>query len=129
MGYGLCVCCKTKTLISSRANYAQTINIRHAGLLHSHLPYIINHDRHLSCFMQLVNRMTAQVLASCDPLSLSECQGHSRWIQTIEFSCIVHHTKFEINRFTSVPTQESVCDIFHQISSAEFSPMNITCAK
>ena len=33
------------------------------GLLHSHLPYIINHHKHLSCFMQLYNRMTAQVLA------------------------------------------------------------------
>ena len=36
-------------------------------------PYIINHHEHLSCFMQLGNRMTAQVLA----LALTEHQGHS----------------------------------------------------
>ena len=28
-------------------------------LLHSHLPYIINHHEHLSYFMQLYNTMTA----------------------------------------------------------------------
>ena len=33
------------------------------GLLHSHLPYLINHHEHLSSFMQLYNTMTAQVLA------------------------------------------------------------------
>ena len=42
---------------------ATMIYIHHKGLLHSHLPYIINHKEHLSCFMQLFNRMTAQVLA------------------------------------------------------------------
>ena len=39
------------------------INIHHTRLLHSHLLYIINHHEHLSFFMQLFNRMTAQVLA------------------------------------------------------------------
>ena len=31
---------------------------------HSHFPYIINHHTHLSCYMQVNNRMTVQVLDS-----------------------------------------------------------------
>ena len=45
-----------------RAN-AQTIHVRHKGQLHSHLPYISYHHEHLSCFMQIYNRKTAQILA------------------------------------------------------------------
>ena len=33
------------------------------GLLHSRLPYIIDHHKHLRCFIHLYNRMTTQVLA------------------------------------------------------------------
>ena len=50
------------TTTTTRAN-AQTIHIQHKGLLHSHLPYIINYHEHLGSFIQLFNRMTAQVLA------------------------------------------------------------------
>ena len=47
----------------------RSIFARLSGLLGSHLLYIINHDEHLSCFMQLFKRMTAWVpafLQSCD---------------------------------------------------------------
>ena len=33
------------------------------GLFHSRLPYIIDHHKHLRCFIHLYNRMTTQVLA------------------------------------------------------------------
>ena len=36
---------------TKRAN-AQTIHIHYIGLLHNHLPHIINHHEQLSCFMQ-----------------------------------------------------------------------------
>ena len=36
---------------------------RHSNILHSQLPYTINHHEHLTCFMQLYNRMTSKVLA------------------------------------------------------------------
>ena len=49
--------------MKTRTANAQKIHIRHEGCLHSHLPYIINHHEHLSCFMQPFNRMTAQVPA------------------------------------------------------------------
>ena len=45
-----------------RAN-SQMIRIRHTGLIHCHLNYIINHQEHLSYFTQLFNRMIAHVLA------------------------------------------------------------------
>ena len=32
------------------------IRICHTGLFYSHLPYIINHYEHLSCFMQITTK-------------------------------------------------------------------------
>ena len=43
----------------TRRTNTQIIPIHHTWLLHSHLPYTINRHEHLSCFMQLSNRMTA----------------------------------------------------------------------
>ena len=50
----------------------QSLFTKLTGLLHSHLPYIINHHKHLSYVMQLYTRMTAQALPSCSPVILSE---------------------------------------------------------
>ena len=60
---------QTVTYTTRRAN-AQTIYICHKGLLHSYLPYIVNHHEHLSCFIKLFSRMTAQVLALPWPCDL-----------------------------------------------------------
>ena len=69
-------CCSKSILLTRRPN-TQLILIGHkyrtslqSSPLHnqpsrtfdSHLPYIINHHKHLSCFMQLYNPMTAQLL-------------------------------------------------------------------
>ena len=48
------------TALIRKAN-TQMIHVHHKGLLHSHIPYIINHHEHLGCFMQLFNRMNTQV--------------------------------------------------------------------
>ena len=87
-------------------------------LLLSHLPYIIYHLEHLSCFMELDCTSSS---FSQNPVTLSEHQGHPNWNQTAEFSCVQHHTKFKANSFTSVPTQDGVKLIFYKIMSAEFS--------
>ena len=63
------------------------------------------------------------------PVTLSEHQSHSNWNQSVEFSSVLHHTKLETNRFTSVLTHDDVKSIFHKIMSAELSPLNITCAE
>ena len=99
------------------------------GLLHSHLIYIINLHEHLGCFMQLYNRMTPHVLLSRNPVTLCEHRGHSNWNQNVQFSSIKHHTKFEINRVASALTNYDVVRIFHKITSADFSPLNVTCAR
>ena len=44
-------------------------------------------------------------------LTLNESQGHSNWNPievTVDFRHVLHHTKFETNQFTSVPTQATV---------------------
>ena len=64
------------------------------GLLHSHLLWIINHHKHLSCFMQL-QPVKHKFLVSMQPCDLSQHQGHSNWNQTVEFHCASYHTKFE----------------------------------
>ena len=61
------ISCKLTSVSSNRTKQtrrakAQTVHISHTGLLHGHLPYIINHHEHLSCFKQLYNKVTAQVL-------------------------------------------------------------------
>ena len=56
---------------------------------------------------------------------MSGQQDHSNWTHTVEFSSVLHHTKFETNRFTSVLTHDDVKRIFHEITSAEFSPLSI----
>ena len=91
------------------------------GLLHSHLPHLINHHEHLSWFMQLYNRTTAQVLPfllPCDFLSEHD------WNQTVQFSCVCI-----TNQFTTVLIHDDAQCIFHNIKSAEFSPVNITCPR
>ena len=96
----------------------------------SHIPYIINHHAHLSYFMQLFYRMTEQTLLFQDPVTLSEHQGHSNRNRIVEFSCVKHHTKFETNRFTSVPTQDNANHIYvTKITAAELSLLNITSTK
>ena len=69
-----CCCCfhmhKFHIFLKTRRVSSLTIHIRHTGLLHSHFPSIINHYEHFSCFMKLVNRMTAQVLAFKWPCDL-----------------------------------------------------------
>ena len=79
-------------------------------------------------FMQLFNRMTAQLQLSCDLVTLSEHQGHSNWNQTVMFRCVYHHIRFQTNWFTGVMKQYNVDHIFYKIMSAEFSPLNIACA-
>ena len=54
----------------------QSILVILASLLHSHLPYIISHQEHLSSFMQLYNRMTKHVLAFPYPVTVSKHQDH-----------------------------------------------------
>ena len=99
------------------------------GLLH--IPFIVDckqrkdRDRSACFFTSGHERRTkkpAQVLVSCNPVTLSEHQGHSNWYLTVEFSVALHHTKFEICRFTSVLAQDDVKGIFHKITAAEFSP-------
>ena len=62
-------------------------------------------------------------------MSLGEHQGHSNWNQTVEFSSVSHRTKFDLNQFTCVLTHNDVKHTFHKITSAEFYPLNNTCAK
>ena len=64
-------------------------------LLCSHLLYIINHDKSCGRFMQLENRMIAQVKLSLNPVTLGESQCHSNWYQSKDFSHIYHYTKFK----------------------------------
>ena len=47
----------------------------------------------------------------------------------LEFSRVYQHSKFEINPFINVPTQNNANHKFYQITSAEFSPMTRTLAK
>ena len=62
-----CCCClfpqrtfrDVNVLHQIRKANVQTINIRRSGRLHSHLLYIINHHEPISCFKQLLNRMSA----------------------------------------------------------------------
>ena len=61
-------------------------------------------------------------------VTLREHQGHSNWNQTVQFSSAQQHSEFETNRITSVPTHDHIKRIFHKITSAEFSPLNRTCA-
>ena len=56
----VCVCHKRK---QEEQMLIQSIFAILTGLLHGHLPYKINHHQHLSSFMQLYNRRTAQILA------------------------------------------------------------------
>ena len=49
--------------VESRRANAQMIHICHTGLLNSPLPHMINHHDHLSCFMQLYKRVSAQAFA------------------------------------------------------------------
>ena len=72
--------------------------------------------------MQLFNRMTANFSLSCDPVTLSEHQGHSNWTKTVEYSRVQHHPKLERNQLTRTLTQDNVNHIFYQIMSAEFFP-------
>ena len=53
-------------------------------------------------------------------MTLSEHQGHPNWNQTVELSHVQHHTKFETNQFTSVPTQENVNRIFTWVGVKNF---------
>ena len=62
LGFGQLVRGSSHIIDSTRRANAQMIQFCHTGL-HSHLPYKINHHEHFSCFMQLYNSMTAQVLA------------------------------------------------------------------
>ena len=72
------------------------------GFLHSNLPYIINHHIYLSCFMQLYNRMNAQVLVFLYPCDF----------ELTSRSVKLYHTKFETNQFTSDQTNDDVNCIF-----------------
>ena len=54
------------------------------GLLQSHLSYIINHHKRLSCLAQLYNRITKQVPAFRSPVTLTEHHGYSNWNQTVD---------------------------------------------
>ena len=67
------------------------------GLPHSQLPYIINHDEQLSCFM--FSRYSVR---------LSEHQGHSSLNPALEFNRVQYHAKFETNLFTGAPTQDNI---------------------
>ena len=69
-------------------NSHQKIHIRHNGLLHGNLPYIINHHAHLSYLFNISTEWLHQLLLFRDPLTLSEHQGHSNKSQTVEFSCV-----------------------------------------
>ena len=83
---------------------------------------MISHHKHLSCFLQLYNGMTAQVFwLSRDHVTLSEHQGHSTWNQTVESSHVKHRTKLETNWFTNVQTQRNINCMFNKITLAEFS--------
>ena len=76
------------TAIITRTANVQMIHILHTGLLHSHLHYINNHHATLQ-----KNDCTSSSL----PETLSEHQSHSNWNQTVQFSHVQHHTKFETN--------------------------------
>ena len=87
---GWCVCCcyylcpfpvSTKDICLHKAKHTQkdqqeeqmlkrSIFAILTGLLHSHLPYTINHHKHLSSFMQIYNKMIAQVLVFLYPCDL-----------------------------------------------------------
>ena len=79
---------KRENRLTGRAN-AQTIHILHTGLLHSHLPHAINHCEYSELFHATFqhNDCTSASFPS-DPVTLSEYQGHSNWIQTVEFSSV-----------------------------------------
>ena len=93
-------------------------------LLHSH-PHITNHHKHLNCFIQLYNTMTAHILGSHNPVTLSEHQSHSNWNQTEEFGSIQHHTKLE----TRVLIYNNAKHILYKKISAQLSSLNITYAQ
>ena len=64
------------------------------GLLCSHLAYIIIHCKGLGYSVPVNN-----IMVSCNPVTLSEGQGHSKLNQSVsvEYSNDLHHTKFETN--------------------------------
>ena len=85
------------------------IHMRHtSGLPHIHLPYIINHHLHFSCFRQLYNRMTTQILvwpwfkvtgvrkSKTFCANLSQCLSHLNgiWCTIETCGCDEPHTHF-----------------------------------
>ena len=96
-----------------------------AGLIHSHLPYIINTHKHMSCFMQLYNRMTAQGLAFPSPCDLEwtlksfKLESNSR----VHLCCASHHTKFEKKIGSQVSWQMTMLNVY-SIKSHQQSSLN-----
>ena len=124
--------------ISEEKKLKQSIFAILTGLLQSHLHNIINHHKHLSCFMQLHNTMTRGAWDSTNPqlvathqissklilifarkqtpkflifhttVTLNASQGHLSWYQNVEHSVLYHHTKFERNWSVNVWKQANI---------------------
>ena len=71
------------------------------GFLCNDLSYIINHSKTLAT-LSTHNQIIPQFQLFRKSVTLNVVQGNSNWYQTVEFSSIYHHTKFERNWFISV---------------------------
>ena len=86
-------------------------------------------DNESSLVFELLHATFQGKCCTSSRFSVTLNEHHLSWNQTVESSHVKHSTKFETNRFTSVMTQDKVNWIFYRIMSAEFSPLNSTCAK
>ena len=122
-------CCKsTKKKTNRQEEQVLKWSIFATGLLHRHLPYIFNHHRHLSCSCNFTTNNACT--CSAFPIALWP------WVninvietETVQFCSAQHHIKFESNQSTRFLTHDYVERIFHKTMLAEFSPLDITCAK
>ena len=98
------------------------------GILHNHFPYIIMNIWVAPNFQQNDGTSSTFPWTLWPWVNIKVIQ--IEWNQTAELKSVQHHihTKFETNWSTSVLAHYNVKHIFHKIMSAEFPPLNITCA-
>ena len=90
----------------------------------------VSHHEHLGCFIRYLQQSDST--NSNFPVilwPLSKGQGHSNWNCNAEFCCVLQHTKFEKNVFTSAPAQANVKGMFYKSTLIAVSPLKITHAQ
>ena len=104
----------------------ETIPITHAYKTCSHLHDIVSNWQQFGLHhATLQHNHLYKFELSQNPATTNAEQGYSEWWQTVKFSSVYHHTKFERHQFIILWTHANGTATRHKIIQVRFSPLNI----